>query len=83
MIKLEWDAGKFFWYIYFTFCSQLTYAYWGIMTVSLTPNTQTASILAGVFYNLWGLFAGFALPHPVRNHHGQKLCEHNALDPEL
>ncbi|CAM6086376.1 unnamed protein product [Calypogeia fissa] len=64
LIKMYWKADKFFWYLYFVFCSQITFSYWGMMTVSLTPTPQLATILAGCFYNIWSLFSGFVLPHP-------------------
>lgn len=67
MVKLSWTAAKFLWFIYFTFCSQITFSYRGMMMISLTPSPQIAAILSGVTSNLWSLFSGFALPHPVRN----------------
>ncbi|CAM6086642.1 unnamed protein product [Calypogeia fissa] len=64
LIKLYWKADKFFWYLYFVFCSQVTYSYWGMMTVSLTPTPPLATILAGSISNIWSLFSGFILLHP-------------------
>ncbi|CAM6129919.1 unnamed protein product [Calypogeia fissa] len=64
LIKMYWKADKFFWYLYFVFCSQITFSYWGMMTVSLTPTPQLATILGGCFYNIWSFFSGFFIPHP-------------------
>ncbi|CAM6119568.1 unnamed protein product [Calypogeia fissa] len=64
LIKLYWKADKFFWYLYFVFCSQITFSYWGMMTVSLTPTPQLATILASSLSVIWNLFSGFVLLHP-------------------
>eukprot|EP01024_Parvocaulis_polyphysoides_P059981 TRINITY_DN65089_c0_g1_i1.p1 TRINITY_DN65089_c0_g1~~TRINITY_DN65089_c0_g1_i1.p1 ORF type:complete len:157 (-),score=7.10 TRINITY_DN65089_c0_g1_i1:113-529(-) len=40
------------------------YTYFGMMTVAITPNLSVASILAGGFYGLFNLFAGFLIPAP-------------------
>ncbi|KAF5941811.1 hypothetical protein HYC85_019453 [Camellia sinensis] len=49
--------GSFLYYISF-----LYFTYYGMMTVSITPNHQVASILAATFYALFNLFSGFFIP---------------------
>ncbi|KAF5933065.1 hypothetical protein HYC85_029236 [Camellia sinensis] len=51
--------GSFLYYISF-----LYFTYYGMMTVSITPNHQVASILAATFYALFNLFSGFFIPRP-------------------
>ncbi|CAL5350263.1 unnamed protein product [Camellia sinensis] len=52
--------GSFLYYISF-----LYFTYYGMMTVSITPNHQVASILAATFYALFNLFSGFFIPRPI------------------
>jgi len=65
MIGYAWEATKFFWFLYTMFCTLLYYVYLGMMTVSLTPNIQVASILTSLFYNIQDLMAGYIVPAPV------------------
>lgn len=66
MLGFEWIASKFLWFIFFHFFTFLYFTYYGMMTVSLTPNYQIAAILSGAFYGLFNLFSGFYIPKPVR-----------------
>ncbi|KAF5956972.1 hypothetical protein HYC85_004197 [Camellia sinensis] len=52
--------GSFLYYISF-----LYFTYYEMMTVSITPNHQVASILAATFYALFNLFSGFFIPRPI------------------
>ena len=65
MIGFEWNAAKFFWFLFFMFTTLLYYTFYGMMTVAVTPNPSVASIIASSFYGLWNLFAGFIVPRPV------------------
>lgn len=65
MLGFEWTAGKFFWFLYISFTSFLYWTYYGMMTVSIAPNHQIASILAATFYSLFNLFSGFFIPRTV------------------
>lgn len=65
MIGFEWNAAKFFWYLYFMFTTLLYYTFYGMMTVGVTPNPSVASIIASSFYGIWNLFSGFIVPKPV------------------
>jgi hypothetical protein len=58
MVSFEWKVEKFFWFVFVSFFSFLYFTYYGMMTVSITPNHQVASIFAAAFY---GLF----IPRPV------------------
>ncbi|KAG5537776.1 hypothetical protein RHGRI_025028 [Rhododendron griersonianum] len=64
MMGFEWAAAKFFWFLFVTYASFLYFTYYGMMTVSITPNHQVASILAAAFYSLFNLFSGFFIPRP-------------------
>ncbi|KAJ4718044.1 Pleiotropic drug resistance ABC transporter [Melia azedarach] len=64
MVSFEWTAAKFFWFFFVTFFSFLYFTYYGMMTVSITPNHQVASIFAAAFYALFNLFSGFFIPRP-------------------
>jgi len=66
MVSFEWTAAKFFWFFFVNFFSFLYFTYYGMMTVSVTPNHQVAAIFAATFYSLFNLFSGFFIPRPVR-----------------
>ncbi|KAG5540559.1 hypothetical protein RHGRI_020691 [Rhododendron griersonianum] len=62
MIGFEWKVAKFFWYLFFVYCTFVYYTYYGMMTVAVTPNLNIASIIASSFYAIWNLFSGFIIP---------------------
>ncbi|XP_058222621.1 pleiotropic drug resistance protein 1-like isoform X2 [Rhododendron vialii] len=62
MIGFEWKVAKFFWYLFFMYCTFVYYIYYGMMTVAITPNLNIASIIASSFYAIWNLFSGFIIP---------------------
>lgn len=64
MVGFEWTAAKFLWFFYISFFSFLYFTYYGMMTVSITPNHQIASVFAAAFYSLFNLFSGFFIPRP-------------------
>ncbi|OWM77713.1 ABC transporter G family member 29-like [Punica granatum] len=64
MVSFEWTVEKFFWFFFVSFFSFLYFTYYGMMTVSITPNHQVASIFAAAFYALFNLFSGFFIPRP-------------------
>ncbi|KAJ6348196.1 hypothetical protein OIU76_004634 [Salix suchowensis] len=64
MVAFEWTAAKFFWFFFINFFSFLYFTYYGMMTVSVTPNHQMAAIFAATFYSLFNLFSGFFIPRP-------------------
>ncbi|KAG8388362.1 hypothetical protein BUALT_Bualt02G0118100 [Buddleja alternifolia] len=64
MVSFEWTAAKFFWFYFVNFFSFLYFTYYGMMTVSITPNHQVAAIFAAAFYALFNLFSGFFIPRP-------------------
>ncbi|CAN8278879.1 unnamed protein product [Cochlearia groenlandica] len=64
MVGFEWKAAKFFWFLFVSYFSFLYWTYYGMMTVSLTPNQQVASIFASAFYGIFNLFSGFFIPRP-------------------
>ncbi|KAI3857648.1 hypothetical protein MKW98_028912 [Papaver atlanticum] len=62
MLGFEWTATKFLWFFFITFLTFLYFTYYGMMSVSITPNPQTAAILASSFYGFFNLFSGFFIP---------------------
>ncbi|XP_076952064.1 ABC transporter G family member 35-like [Bidens hawaiensis] len=64
MVSFEWSATKFLWFFFVNFFSFLYFTYYGLMTVSLTPNEQTAAVVAVLFYGLFNFFSGFFIPRP-------------------
>lgn len=64
MVCFEWTFAKFFWFYFVTLFSFLYFTYYGMMTVSITPNHQVAAIFAAAFYALFNLFSGFFIPRP-------------------
>ncbi|KAI3862926.1 hypothetical protein MKX03_011415 [Papaver bracteatum] len=64
MLGFEWTATKFLWFFFVTFLTFLYFTYYGMMSVSITPNPQTAAILASSFYGFFNLFSGFFIPRP-------------------
>ncbi|EIE18006.1 putative pleiotropic drug resistance protein 3 [Coccomyxa subellipsoidea C-169] len=62
MVYFEINAGKFFWYVLFIFLTLAFFTFYGMMTVSLVPNIQVASIVSSTFYAMFFLFAGFIVP---------------------
>ncbi|KAF7137689.1 hypothetical protein RHSIM_Rhsim07G0149900 [Rhododendron simsii] len=62
MIGFEWKLAKFFWYLFFMYCTFVYYTYYGMMTVAVTPDLNIASIIASSFYAIWNLFSGFIIP---------------------
>ena len=65
MVSFEWKVEKFFWFFFVSFFTFLYFTYYGMMTVSITPNHQVASIFAAAFYGVFNLFSGFFIPRPV------------------
>ncbi|KAH0863994.1 hypothetical protein HID58_081205 [Brassica napus] len=64
LVGFEWKASKFLWFLFINYFSFLYWTYYGMMTVSLTPNQQVASIFASAFYGIFNLFSGFFIPRP-------------------
>nr|XP_043614573.1 ABC transporter G family member 35-like [Erigeron canadensis] len=64
MVSFEWKAAKFFWFFFVIFFSFLYFTYYGMMTVSITPNDQVAAIFAASFYAVFNIFSGFFIPRP-------------------
>lgn len=65
MMSFQWTAAKFFWFYFISLFSFLYFTYYGMMTVSISPNHQVAAIFAATFYSLFNLFSGFFIPRPV------------------
>ncbi|KAM0918925.1 hypothetical protein ACQ4PT_008547 [Festuca glaucescens] len=59
MMSFQWTVAKFLWFFYVSFLTFLYFTYYGMMTVSISPNGQVASIFAAAFYSFFNLFSGF------------------------
>ncbi|EHA8586807.1 putative ABC transporter G family member 42 [Cocos nucifera] len=64
MMSFQWTAEKFMWFFFISFFSFLYFTYYGMMTVSISPNHEVAAIFAATFYSLFNLFSGFFIPKP-------------------
>ncbi|KAK1422304.1 hypothetical protein QVD17_25323 [Tagetes erecta] len=64
MVSFDWTAQKFLWFFFIHFFSFLNFTYYGLMTVSITPNEQAAAVLAILFYGMFNFFSGFFIPRP-------------------
>ncbi|KAI6680128.1 hypothetical protein NL676_034009 [Syzygium grande] len=62
MIRFEWTAGKFFWYIFCMFFTLLFFTLYGMTSVAVTPNHHIATITSSAFFLIWNLFSGFIVP---------------------
>ncbi|XP_030526426.1 pleiotropic drug resistance protein 1-like [Rhodamnia argentea] len=62
MIGFEWTAEKFFWFLFFMFFVILSYNYFAMIAVGLTPNLQVAGIISYAIFPQWNLFSGFLVP---------------------
>lgn len=64
MTGFEWEAAKFFWFIFFTYFTFLYFTFYGMMTVAFTPNQHIAAVSSTAFLSIWNLFSGFIIPFP-------------------
>ncbi|OMO80595.1 ABC-2 type transporter [Corchorus olitorius] len=62
MIGFEWTTSKLFWYLFFMYFTFLYNTFYGMMTVAVTPNQHTASLISIFFYRIWNVFSGFIIP---------------------
>ncbi|XWS20360.1 hypothetical protein CRYUN_Cryun31cG0094800 [Craigia yunnanensis] len=65
MIGFQWNAAKFFWYMFMMYFNLLGYTYYGMMVIALTPNQQVAYIVSTAIYGIWSLFGGLLIPRAV------------------
>eukprot|EP00253_Pinus_taeda_P030382 PITA_30382 len=50
MMDFQWQAAKFLWYLFFSYFTFLYFTYYGMMTMSLTPNHNISAIVSSAFY---------------------------------
>ncbi|EXB94131.1 Pleiotropic drug resistance protein 1 [Morus notabilis] len=62
MMGFEWTVSKFFWFIFFMYCTNLYFTFYGMMIMAVSPNHHVAAISSSAFYALWNLFSGFVVP---------------------
>ncbi|KAL3650869.1 ABC transporter G member 32 [Castilleja foliolosa] len=63
MAAFECNIWKLLWHIYFMYFTLLYFTFFGMMTISVTPNHNVASILGAPFFMMWNLFSGFMISH--------------------
>ncbi|KAL3160198.1 hypothetical protein ABBQ32_010959 [Trebouxia sp. C0010 RCD-2024] len=61
MCWFQRDAGKFFWFLLFTYLTQVYFTFFGMIAVALTPNMKIAAVCSSYMYSLFHLFAGFVI----------------------
>ncbi|KAL1829234.1 hypothetical protein ACET3Z_007646 [Daucus carota] len=64
MVGFEGTVTKVCWFFFINFFTFLYFIYYGMMTVSITPNPQLAAIVSSTFFSLFNLFSGFYIPKP-------------------
>ncbi|XP_023634094.1 ABC transporter G family member 42 isoform X1 [Capsella rubella] len=64
MVGYHWSVYKVFWSFYSIFCSLLTFNYFGMLLVVVTPNVHVAFTLRSSYYSIVNLFAGYVMPKP-------------------
>lgn len=55
MMGLEWTPSKFFWFIFFRYCTNLYFSFYGMMTMAIGPNHHIAAIRASACYSIWNI----------------------------
>lgn len=68
LIRFEFSAAKFFWYLLFTYLTLTFFTFYGMMAVAISPALHLATIMSSMFYSIWFIFAGFFIPYKVRLH---------------
>ncbi|KAH7655214.1 P-loop containing nucleoside triphosphate hydrolase protein [Dioscorea alata] len=63
-IGYYWSAYKFLWFFYAMLSIWLSFVYFGMLVVSLSPNMQVASIVSSFFFQNFNVFSGFIIPGP-------------------
>ncbi|XP_024394096.1 ABC transporter G family member 29 isoform X2 [Physcomitrium patens] len=64
MLAFIWTPAKFFWYFYTQCIGLVTFTYYGMMMVAITPNLILATVLSTFFYTVFNLYSGFLIPRP-------------------
>ncbi|CAI0544219.1 unnamed protein product [Linum tenue] len=62
MIGYHWSFEKFAYFYYFLFMCFTYFSIYGMMTVSVSPNLEIASIVMLFFTTVWNLFSGIFIP---------------------
>jgi ABC-type multidrug transport system permease subunit len=65
MINYEWTAAKFFYFFFFMFFTVLSFTYYGMMSIAITPNVQLSTMISSTILAFSNLFSGFLIPRPV------------------
>jgi hypothetical protein len=46
MIRFEWTAAKFFWYLFFGYVTMLYFTFYGMMSIGLTRSYNIAATVS-------------------------------------
>jgi len=60
-VGLYGDGYKFGWFFLYFFLILSVATFTGQLFASISPDAQTAGVLAGLFVNLWNIFSGFLI----------------------
>ncbi|WVZ69772.1 hypothetical protein U9M48_018507 [Paspalum notatum var. saurae] len=63
MVGYAWALTKFLWFLYFIFTTFLYFTYYGMVSVSVSPNCEISLVISAAFYNIWSIFSGFVIPY--------------------
>ncbi|KAJ1284239.1 hypothetical protein BS78_03G189900 [Paspalum vaginatum] len=63
MVGYAWALTNFLWFLYFMFTTFLYFTYYGMVSVSLSPNCEMSLVISAAFYNIWSIFSGFVIPY--------------------
>ncbi|KAL0021570.1 hypothetical protein WJX77_010078 [Trebouxia sp. C0004] len=64
MCWFQIDAGKFFWFMLYTFVTLVYFTFFGMIAVALTPNLKIAAVCTSYMVTVFHLFAGFVITQP-------------------
>ncbi|KAL7099781.1 hypothetical protein ACP275_09G107200 [Erythranthe tilingii] len=64
MIGFEWTVPKFLWFLFIMYLCLLYFTFYGMMSLSVSPNHHIGSVVGTFFILLWNLFSGFIIPRP-------------------
>ncbi|KAL3141609.1 hypothetical protein ABBQ32_004850 [Trebouxia sp. C0010 RCD-2024] len=64
MCWFQIDAGKFFWFLLYTYVTLIYFTFFGMIAVALTPNLKIAAVCTSYMVSLFHLFAGFVMTQP-------------------
>lgn len=77
--QLRMDGHQILVLLYVQTTGLVTFTFYGMIMVSITPNLMLATVVSAFFYTIFNLYSGFLIPRPVSNYttlHSQKQLSH-------